>query len=53
MVMMGETQVGVIVAFLSGFDRLSSPIRELISFYRVAAQASVQHRLIGEWMAKQ
>ena len=53
MVMMGETQVGVIVAFLSGFDRLSSPIRELVSFYRVAAQASVQHRLIGDWMAKQ
>lgn len=50
MVMMGETQVGVIVAFLSGFDRLSSPIRELIGFYRVAAQADVQHRLIAKWM---
>jgi ABC-type bacteriocin/lantibiotic exporter with double-glycine peptidase domain len=52
MVMKGETQVGVIVAFLSGFERLSSPVRELIGFYRVAAQASVQHRLIAKWMSK-
>jgi ABC-type bacteriocin/lantibiotic exporter with double-glycine peptidase domain len=52
MVMQGETQVGVIVAFLSGFDRLASPVRELIGFYRVAAQAAVQHRLIAKWMSK-
>lgn len=51
LVMVGETQVGVIVAFLSGFDRLAAPIRELIGFYRVAAQASVQHKLIAKWMA--
>lgn len=47
MAMIGETQVGVIVAFLSGFDRLFSAVRELIGFYRVAAQAVVQHRPIG------
>lgn len=52
LVMMGETQVGVIVAFLSGFDRLSAPIRELIAFYRTAAQASVQHRLVASWMSR-
>lgn len=51
MVMMGQTQVGIIVAFLSGFDRLASPIRELIGFYRVAAQADVQHRLVAKWMS--
>lgn len=51
MVMQGETQVGVIVAFLSGFERLAGPLRELISFYRVAAQANVQHDLIAQWMA--
>lgn len=50
MVMTGDTQVGVIVAFLSGFDRLASPVRELIGFYRVAAQANVQHRLVAKWM---
>jgi ABC-type bacteriocin/lantibiotic exporter with double-glycine peptidase domain len=51
LVMIGQTQVGVIVAFLSGFDRMSSPIRELIAFYRTAAQASVQHRLVAKWMS--
>jgi ABC-type bacteriocin/lantibiotic exporter with double-glycine peptidase domain len=50
LVIQGETQVGVLVAFLSGFERMSSPVRELISFYRVAAQASVQHRMIAKWM---
>ncbi len=52
LVMMGETQVGVIVAFISGFDRISGPVRELVGFYRVAAQANVQHRMIAKWMAK-
>lgn len=50
LVMTGETEVGIIVAFLSGFDRLSGPIRELISFYRIAAQAGVQHRMIAKWI---
>ena len=50
LVSQGQAEVGVIVAFISGFERVSGPIRELISFYRVAEQASVQHRLIGEWM---
>ena len=52
MVMMGETQVGVIVAFISGFDRISGPVRELVGFYRVCAQANVQHRMISKWMDK-
>lgn len=53
LVMQGETDVGVLVAFLSGFERMASPLRELISFYRVAAQANVQHKLIAEWMHAQ
>ncbi len=50
LVFSGEVSVGVIVAFLSGFERMSQPIHELIAFYRVAAQASVQHELISDWM---
>lgn len=46
----GETTVGVLVAFLTGFDKLAGPIRGLISFYRTAAQAEVQHRMIAKWM---
>lgn len=50
LVMQGDVQVGVIVAFISGFERISSPVRELIGFYRIAAQANVQHRMIAAWM---
>jgi len=46
----GETTVGVLVAFVSGFDKLAAPIRELITFYRTCAQAGVQHGMIAEWM---
>lgn len=50
LVIQGETTIGVVVAFISGFDRLSAPLRELIAYYRVAAQANVQHRMIARWM---
>jgi ABC-type bacteriocin/lantibiotic exporter with double-glycine peptidase domain len=49
-VLQGETTVGVLVAFLSGFERLADPIRDLIAFYRQCAQADVQHRMIARWM---
>jgi len=50
MVIEGETTIGVVVAFISGFERLSTPLRELIAYYRVAAQANVQHKMIAQWM---
>ncbi len=50
MVIEGETTIGVVVAFISGFERLTAPLRELIAYYRVAAQASVQHSMIARWM---
>ncbi len=50
MVIEGQTTVGVVVAFISGFDRLSAPLRELIAYYRLAAQANVQHKMIARWM---
>jgi len=50
LVIEGETTLGVIVAFLTGFEKLSSPVRELISFYRMYAQANVQHEMIAKWM---
>jgi len=46
----GETTVGTILAFVSGFERLVAPARELIAFYRQAAQAGVQHDMIARWM---
>jgi ABC-type multidrug transport system fused ATPase/permease subunit len=50
MVVQGDTSLGVVVAFVGGFGRLGDPIRQLISFYREAAQATVQHRMIAKWM---
>ncbi len=46
----GETTLGVVVAFISGFERLGNPLRELMAYYRVAAQANVQHGMIARWM---
>jgi ABC-type bacteriocin/lantibiotic exporter with double-glycine peptidase domain len=48
--MQGETTIGTILAFISGFDRISEPIRNLITFYRNAQQANVQHAMIARWM---
>lgn len=51
MVIRGEATIGVVVAFVSGFSRLGDPIRQLISFYREAAEAEVRHRMIAKWMS--
>jgi ABC-type bacteriocin/lantibiotic exporter with double-glycine peptidase domain len=50
MVVHDQTSVGTVVAFVSGFERLSNPMRDLVRQYRVAAQARVQHALIASWM---
>jgi ABC-type bacteriocin/lantibiotic exporter with double-glycine peptidase domain len=50
MVIQGETTIGVVVAFISGFERLAASLHELIAYYRIAAQANVQHRMIARWM---
>jgi ABC-type multidrug transport system fused ATPase/permease subunit len=49
-VMTEQTTIGVVVAFISGFQRLAEPLSELLTYYRTAAQASVQHRMIADWM---
>ncbi len=46
----GSTTLGVLVAFLTATTRLADPIRNLIGFYRRAAQAGVQHDMIASWM---
>lgn len=42
----GQTTVGTVVAFLSGFERITDPARELLNFYRRLAQARVQFGLL-------
>lgn len=48
----GDTTIGVVVAFITGFDRLASPLRELLAYYRLAAQARVQHKMVAQWVNK-
>ena len=50
-VIQGELTLGELVVFISGLDRLASPLRDLLNFYRTAAQARVQHALILDWLA--
>ncbi|MGF1475481.1 MAG: ABC transporter ATP-binding protein [Geminicoccaceae bacterium] len=50
MVIQGNVEIGVVVAFMTGFQRLADPLRELVSYYRMAAQTSVKHDQIAAWM---
>lgn len=47
----GQATLGVVVAFVTGFDRLADPLRQLIAYYRLYARVRVQHQKIAEWMA--
>jgi ABC-type multidrug transport system fused ATPase/permease subunit len=46
MVLQGHTEVGIVVAFISGLDRVVEPLRELIGFLRSASVAKVQYDMI-------
>jgi ABC-type bacteriocin/lantibiotic exporter with double-glycine peptidase domain len=50
MAVQGQTTVGVLVAFISGFERLAEPLRQMIAFYRQWAQSEVQHEMVADWM---
>lgn len=52
MVLRGDTEVGTVVAFLSGIERLSDPWRELVAFYRQASNALMRSRLIDDALAE-
>jgi ABC-type bacteriocin/lantibiotic exporter with double-glycine peptidase domain len=51
LVIQGQTTIGTVVAFVSGFERISGPLRDLLNFYREYEQARVQHRMIARWAA--
>lgn len=50
MVIQGQTSLGTIVAFMSGLERMADPLRQLIAYYRLAAQTGVKHDMIARWM---
>ncbi len=46
LVIQGETEIGVILAFVSGLERLGGPIRELIGLYRDVAFARIRYGML-------
>jgi ABC-type bacteriocin/lantibiotic exporter with double-glycine peptidase domain len=46
MVLKGKTEIGIVLAFISGLDRVVDPWRELIAFVRSTSAAKVQFDLI-------
>lgn len=46
LVMRGEVQIGVVVAFLSGLRMIRAPWGELVGYYRRLADASVKYDLV-------
>lgn len=49
LVIQGQTTIGIVVAFVSGFERISSPLHDLLNFYREYQQAKVQLQMIVDW----
>lgn len=47
LVMQGTTQVSTLVVFISGFQRISDPWDQLVTFYRTVAIARVKYNLIA------
>jgi hypothetical protein len=52
MVLNGKTEIGIVVAFISGLDRVIDPWRELIAFVRSTSAAKVQFDLIEGTLGK-
>lgn len=46
MVLNGTTEIGIVVAFISGLDRVLEPWRETIAFVRSTFDARIQFDLI-------
>jgi len=44
----GRTEIGIIVAFMSGYERMTNPVRDLLNFYRRLSVMRVQYRLVAD-----
>lgn len=50
LVIQEQATIGTVVAFVSGFERISGPLHDLLNFYREYQQAKVQHQMIVQWV---
>ncbi len=48
LLLQGRTEMGTIVAFISGINRMNDPWGDLVSFFRDLTNAGVKYRLIDE-----
>jgi ABC-type bacteriocin/lantibiotic exporter with double-glycine peptidase domain len=48
----GRTEIGIIVAFMSGYERMTNPVRDLLNFYRRLSTMRVQYRLVADAFAQ-
>ena len=48
MVIRGETEIGVVLSFVYGMERLADPVRELITIYRSVTDARMRYRILLE-----
>lgn len=49
LVIQGSTTIGTVVAFASGYRKLSDPLRGLLDFYVDFQKAQVQFKLLAQW----
>lgn len=48
LVIRGQTEVGTLVAFISGLDKVNDPWGDLVNYFRDATSAVVKYRLIAK-----
>lgn len=48
----GRTEIGIIVAFMSGYERMTGPARDLLNFYRRLSMMRMQYRLVADAFAR-
>ena len=47
-VMQGQTEVGTVVAFISGLTKVNDPWNDLVTFFRDMTNARMKYRLIAK-----
>jgi len=53
LVLQGKTEVGTIVAFISGLNRMNDPWGDLVDFFRNLTNTGLKYRMIAAELAKQ
>ncbi|MGF1551808.1 MAG: ABC transporter transmembrane domain-containing protein [Paracoccaceae bacterium] len=53
LVIQGETSLGVVVAFVSGLERIVDPARRVIATYQLYARSRVRYAMIVRWIASE